>query len=495
MSMKKCFPMVMLAVFLAGSVRAEEFSRVVLYRDMALLTLERQSSEGRLAIECPPELILDSVRVVPARGVSIRTLSVEPKRVSSGRAGQLREELVESRAMLEEKRRLQKTLERQIELIFQSAGAGEKEARFSRDLLQDALAFIDERVGELNRRHIRLGREIEDLSVRVKDLEEQLAAVSRRQGYEIVVETDTDGPVTVSYAVTSGSWTPEYAVHAESARGEMAIEMRAVIRQATGSDWEARELLVATGRPRTGIQAPELQPWYVGQPRNQPVLMMEKAARATAAEDMALEPEVRATAVSYIVGTAQTVALPGDGTPRAVILQRKTLQSSLQRLTCPRVDSGVFLRAEALWSGSMPIVPGVYSAYLDGEFTGRGTMQPAGPGEGLTVDLGRDEGIVVERTQRSFHEKTLTGKDRTTYFHTIILRNSRPHTVAITLKDQIPVSGDEAVKVELVEASPKVAPGKDGILTWRLDLAPSSEQEVSFAFAITGMPPLTAGSF
>lgn len=497
-NMKKVFLMMMLAAVLAGPSQAEEFSRVVLYQDMALLTLERPSSQGRLALECPPELILDSVRVTPARGVGIRSLSVEPKRVSAGRAGQLRDALAESRAVLEEKKRLQKTFERQIELIFQSAGVRESEAPFSRDRLQDALSFIDERVGELNRGHIRLGREIEELSVRVKDLEEQLAAVSRRQGYEIAVETDTDGPVTVSYAVSSGSWTPEYAVYADPARGEATIETRAVLRQATGGDWEARELLVATGRPGLGIQAPDLSPWYVGLPRYLPDIdmMKEKAGRMSAlSESLDIEPKVRATATSYLVGSSQGVALPGDGTPKAVVLQKKTLQASLQRLTCPRMDSGVFLRAEALWSGSMPIVPGVYSAYVDGEFTGRGAMQPAGPGDSLIVDLGRDEGIGVERAQRSFHEKTLTGRDRTTYSYTVTLRNSRPHPVTITLKDQMPVSRDEAVKVELVESSPKAAPGDDGILSWQLDLAPFSEQTVSFAFSITGIPPLATGRF
>ena len=493
--MKRTLLAFLITAVLAGAAHAESFKRVVLYQDMAFLTVERPAPAGRVVIDCPSGLVHDSVIAVPARGGSIKSTSIEPKRLISGKAKQLTDALIEKRSALEEKKRHQKMVERQIELIFDAAGVKNKETPFSRTQLSDALLFIDEKVAGLDGKHIRLGREIEEISLTIKDLEEQLGAVSRKQGYEITVETDKEGIVKVSYAVQNGSWKPEYAVHADPTGGELRIDATAVVRQATGTDWEAEELLVATGRPGFGIHAPELSPWYIGMSMYRGGIMMEKSAMMSAvpeadAMDQDFEAEVKATAASYVMGAAKSVTLPGDGTPKSIVFQKKRVEAVIERLTSPRIDNGVFLRAQAVWNGSAPILAGTYSAYVDGEFMGRGTLRQAQPGEKIVVDLGRDEGVAVERTEKVFHEKTLTGKDRTTYTSTVTIKNTRSHPVRITLKDQIPVSQDEAVRAELVESSPKTVPDKDGMLTWELDCAQGAAQTVTFAFSITGMPPL-----
>ncbi len=492
--MKRTLLVFLVVVFPLVAARAEDIRRVVLYRDMAFLTLERTAMDGRFVVECPPELITDSVTVSPVRGGIVRSMSVEPRRLTSGKTEQLKMALAEKRAVLEEKRMLRKTVERQIELIFEAAGVKDSQAPFSRTHLADALNFIDERVEALNRRHIGLGREIEELSTEVKDLEDQLGAVSRRPGYLIAVETDRDGEFRVSYAVRGGSWSPEYAVHADPARGMMRMDASAVIRQATGTDWEAEELLVATGRPGLGIQAPEPVPWYVGMPRYRGDSLQKTAAPMSAAPEQAaadqgFEAEVKATSASYVIGAARSVMLPGDGTPSTVVLQKKQVQTTIKRLTCPRIDSGVFLRAEAVWDSDAPVLPGSYSAFVDGEFMGRGVLGRTRPGEKITVDLGRDEGIAVERKEKVFHEKTLTGKDKTTYSYTVTVRNTRAHPVRVALKDQIPVSRDEAVRSELVEAVPGAVPDKDGFLLWEIECPPGAEETVSFSFCVTGMAP------
>ncbi|HPX17505.1 MAG TPA: DUF4139 domain-containing protein [Deltaproteobacteria bacterium] len=492
--MKRTLLVFLLVGFLSVAARAEDFQRVVLYQDMAFLTLERPAVDGCLVIECPPDLIPDSVTVAPVRGGSVRSMSIEPRRLTSGKTEQLKAALAEKRSLLEEKRMLRKTVERQIELIFGAAGVRDGQAPFSRTHLADALNFIDERVEPLNKRYIGLGGEIEALSTEVKDLEEQLAAVSRRPGYLITIETDRDGEFRVSYVVRGGSWSPEYAVHADPARGMMRIDASAVIRQATGTDWEVEELLVATGRPGLGIQAPEPVPWYIGMPRYRADSLQQKAvpmavAPEEAAMDQDFEAEVKATSASYVIGAARSVRLPGDGTPSTVVLQKKQMQAEFMRLTCPRIDSGAFLRAAAVWGGNAPILSGAYSAYVDGEFMGRGVIGRTRPGEEFTVDLGRDEGIAVERKEKVFHEKTITKKDKTTYSYTITIRNARAHPVRVALKDQIPVSRDEAVRSELVKATPEAVPDEDGILLWELECAPGAEEVVRFSFCITGMPP------
>jgi uncharacterized protein (TIGR02231 family) len=493
--MRRALWVVPMVLVLAGTAWADVFKRVVLYQDMAYLTVERTAAQGKLIVDAPPEMVRESLSVVPVQGGVVRSISIEPKRLMSGRALAMKDELAKARAALEGKKRARATAEREIDLIFEAAKGKDKDASFSKPRLSEALSFIDARVSGLNEKVISLDRDIEDLSQKVKDLEAGLGQVSRNQGYEIAVEADGDRLLQVSYAVRKGSWTPEYTVHANPASGEMTVGMSAVVRQATGTDWEIGELAVATGRPGFGIQAPELSPWEIGLPRayrNDAV--MSKAAGAPALmeaqEESMSEPEVKATAVSYLVGAARSVTLPGDGRPRAVVLQKMKVQASFERVTAPRMDSMVYLRATAPWDAKLPLLAGSYTAFVDGEFMGKGFLNQAQPGEKISVDLGRDEGIKVERKDRVFHERTLTGRDRTTYTYTMTVKNTRQSPVRVTLKDQIPISRDEKVRVDLVEASPKAVPDKDGMINWVLDLKPGAEEKAVLSFSITGMPPL-----
>jgi len=496
--MKRALWTVVISLVLAGTASADVFKRAVLYQDVAYLTVERATSDRKLIIEAPPEMIRESLSVVTLNGGSVRSIGVEPRRLMSGQAKRIQDELSGKEARLEGRKRLKATCERQIELIFEAAGSKGKDAVFSKPRLTEALSFIDARVGSLNAKVISLDKEIEELSLQVKDLRNELSQVSKKQGLEIVVETDSDRTVQVSYAVRTGSWQPEYTVRADPAKGELFIETSALMSQATGTDWEIGELSVATGRPGFGIEAPGLSPWNIGLPepyaRNQ--LAVRQKSLMAAPEAMAVdeagsvEPEVRATAVSYLIGAARGVTLPGDGKPKAVVLQKKRVAAVMERLTVPKLDPAVYLRATAPWDAQAPLIAGPYTAFVEGEFTGRGFMKPAQPGEKLTVDLGRDEGIKVERKDKVFHERTLTGKDRTTYAYTMTVKNTRATPTKVTLKDQVPVSVDERVKVDLIETTPKAVPDKDGILTWELDLKPGAEARATFSFSVTGMPPL-----
>ncbi len=493
--MRRSFLAVLLVLVLSSAAQAEAFKRVVLYQDRAFLTVERLAANRKLVVDAPPEMVRESLTVVPLQGGSIRSIGVEPKRIMSGRAAGIKADLDRNRTALEGKKRLKATAEREIELIFDVAGGREKEPPFSKTRLTEALSFIDAKVGGLNEKVVSLDREIEVLSLRVKDLEAELAEVSGRRGFEITIETDSERPVEVSYAVMNASWSPEYTVRADPAAGGLAIETKALMRQATGTDWEIGQLAVATGRPGFGIGAPELSPWEIGLSRAyRGEGALQKAALAAApmaqAEDSSEGPEVRATAVSYIVGAARSVTLPGDGKPRTAVLQNRQVRAVLERVSAPKIDSAVFLRASAPWDSDLPLMPGSYTAFVEGEFTGRGFLKGAQPGEKISVDLGRDEGVTVERREKAFHERTLTGKDRTTYTGTMTVKNTRKTPARLTLKDQIPLSRDEAVRVDLVETSPKAVPDKDGILSWDLDLKPGAEAKVVLSFSVTGMPPL-----
>ena len=487
--MKRPLSLVFILLLVALPGYAEGIKKVVLYQDMAYLTLEKAAQDHAVTIEAPPDIVLDSILAVPKPGGTLTSLEIEPWRASSGKAKQLQELLNQNKSQLEGKKRLLATYEKEIEIIYSAAQVAGKDNTFARQRLVESLAFIDERVSALNAKAIRAGEEIMELATRIKDLEEQLNNLSRRQGYRITARAE--GVLNISYAVRNAFWRPEYTVTTVPGKNTLTVETSARLWQSTGMDWEAEEILVSTGRPGYGIQAPDIRPWYIAAPRLVKRKIMAEAAMMAAPieADEAPAPEVKATSTSFFIGAAKSVTLPGDGTPRTVRLSKQGLSPSFSRITIPKLNLAVFLRAEGTWGGQAPIIPGNYTAFVDGEFCGKGALKAFQPGEKLSVDLGRDEGLKVKRQEDRFHEKTLTGKDKTTYSVTITLENTRPQAAGITVKDQLPVSQDEKVTVELTSAEPKVQPDKDGILAWEITCPANAKATVSFSFVVTGIGP------
>jgi len=479
-------------LFLAAlPVNAEDIKRVVLYQDMAYITLEKTAQDHRVVLDMPPDIVLDSIMAAANPGGTLSSLEIEPWRASTGKAKQLHELLAQKKNQLEAKKRLQATYEKQIEIIYTAAQATRRDSSFPRQRLVESLAFIDERVNALNARSIRAGEEITELATQIKDLEDQLRTLSQRQGYRLTARAE--GVLSISYAVRNAFWRPEYTVAALPGTNALTVETSARLWQSTGMDWEAEEILVSTGRPSYGIQAPDIRPWYVAAPRPSRRKIMAEAAMMAApleVDEGALpEPEVKATSTSFFIGAARSVTVPGDGTQRTVRLQKQALTPSFSRITIPKLNQAVFLRAEGTWPGQAPIIPGNYTAFVDGEYCGKGAFKAFQPGEILSVDLGRDEGLKVKRQEQRFHEKTLTGKDKTTYSVTIHIENTRVQPAGVIVKDQIPVSQDEKVTVELTSADPKTRPDKDGTLTWEITCPAKAKASVSFSFVVVGIAP------
>lgn len=466
--------------------------KAVLYNDQAVLVFD-DTIKGTLSFEAPPDLIPDSLVVTPRPGGTVRSVSMEPLRSPSGSVKALQEKLADARASLAETKREQAMVDRQIEVIFLSAGSKDKPVPFSRQQISDALGFMDARIPGLNRRAVELSRKITSLETEVKDLQNRLNAVNKDPGW--LIRITGDGPVDISFGVRSASWRPEYRVQASPAASKLTMETSVSIRQATGMDWDIGELHVSTGSPSHGIQAPELEPWYLRRPSLRAMKAMpesmDAASMVAAAPMEETVAPVETTSTSYLIGAAANVHLAGDGTPETVLLARRLLTAGFTLVSVPRFREGAYLRAEVVLATDAPLVPGSYSSFVDGVYAGRGLLARTEPGQKTTIDLGIDEGIVIERKEtQAFHEKTITGRDRTTYAYEITVENTRSKNASLILRDQIPVSRDEDIEVKLIGTSPEIRPDSDGFLTWELSLEPKQKRKVAFSYSITGLHEL-----
>lgn len=302
--MKKVVITILFILGIFSYAGAETVKRLVIYRDAAYITIHKTAAGGSIIVDAPDGLLQESIMAQPAQtGGSIRSIEVKPGIGLTGKARDIQDQIDQMKAQQTLKKRQQETIEKEIEIIYDIAGGVKKEAAFPRSRLNESISYIDDKVGALNSRYIKLGNERDDLKTRIRELEEQLKGVSKLQGYRIII--GADGSADVSYAIRNIGWKPEYAIQTWPSKDMLLLEIQARIWQSTGADITAEEVLVSTGTPSYGIQAPELSPWHISPVRPHRNMLKAEAMAAAPLEmdggsDREYVPSVKATETSYV---------------------------------------------------------------------------------------------------------------------------------------------------------------------------------------------------
>ena len=114
------------------------------------------------------------------------------------------------------------------------------------------------------------------------------------------------------------------------------------------------------------------------------------------------------------------------------------------------------------------------------------------PGDSFSVNLGVDDAIRVERRLVSrFKESvgTFSTKTRVRYEFENVIENHKKYAIDVSLTDQVPVSSDEKIVVELLEPKPEVlTPDADGMLKWKVKLEPGAKKVLKLKFTVEYPP-------
>ena len=130
--------------------------------------------------------------------------------------------------------------------------------------------------------------------------------------------------------------------------------------------------------------------------------------------------------------------------------------------SAPVLDPTAFLEASFKQSEDAPLLPGRVAIYRDGMFVGRGKMAVASKDETVRLGFGADDKVKIERTVIKRNEGSAgpiltTSKTDERSFKTVV-RNGHDFPIRIAIEDQLPVSENEDIQVEmLASATPPTA--------------------------------------
>ena len=363
-------------------------------------------------------------------------------------------------------------------------------------------------------------------------LPDRLAAV-----VTVMLEEAGEFELEISYLVTGASWHPQYDVRVqmkgEKSEGEVELTYVGVVQQSSGERWENVGLALSTARPSQAAVLPELDPWYLNvytppapgplraaRPRiasisgipgdqyanlaSQPMAMSTMAVSDEVTfdeeqEELAQEKVMRtadvATATVEQTGTAlifrvgRSVDIPSDNSPHKTTIARDDLPCTFDYVSAPLIDEQVHLRATIVNTTERVLLSGAASIFLSSEYVGTTNVKTTAPTEQFKIFLGIDDDIKVKRElmERNVEKgNALQGNiRRITYAYRITVHNYAEAPRRVVIRDHLPVSQHERVKVKVQSVQPTPAERtKLELITWQLPLAVDGEQKIEYRFVV-----------
>ena len=335
---------------------------------------------------------------------------------------------------------------------------------------------------------------------------------------EVLVTVSAKAPINASfelnYIVMNAGWRPIYDLRAKNSKSPVQLSYKAEVYQNTGIDWNNVEITLSTGNPSQSGYKPSLNPWYVNLYTYYPkkrykrtISNMRKAEdKVTAGFDAQKTLSGRASGVT-LAEKSKTVAdftkvvestfatkfdisipysIPSNGRPQLVDIKNHTMKTIYAHSAVPKLDKDAFLMAQLVDWEKYNLLSGKANIYFEGTFIGETYLNAKNTEDTLAISLGRDKRVIIERKQiKDFSRKRFLGSNiKKTFGYEIAIRNTKNTTVNITIEEQVPVSKNNKISVELLEAKGAKVDTVTGKVTWKVTLKPKETKKLYLKYSI-----------
>ncbi|XP_078698920.1 protein F37C4.5-like isoform X4 [Branchiostoma floridae x Branchiostoma belcheri] len=325
----------------------------------------------------------------------------------------------------------------------------------------------------------------------------------------------------------------------------LQIQYFGVIRQNTGENWQDATISLSTSLPSVGGTAPSLGTQVlsfknsVGIPQSitDSPLKMKKAARRGLGSfrrkdkpqiyspdrssliiddegtiDMVEDSELFTTGgdsteqgkdglLSTTYDIPRKANIPSDNQPHKVQIAMIDFNPTFEHETAPKRSPHAFLRATVKNDSEYALLAGPVNVYLDNNFIAKSDLRTVAPSEEFTCSLGADPAVkVIYKPLHKYREQSgvISKTTQMTYRQVIEIKNLRPDPIKITVSDQLPLSTEEKIKVNLQEPSIKHPEKNDknkpirlnahNNVEWTLNIEGGKTHEVTLKYSIEHPP-------
>lgn len=338
--------------------------------------------------------------------------------------------------------------------------------------------------------------------------------------------------LTLNYLVSNTGWSPSYNMRIAGNSDSLGIEYLAHVRQLSGEDWDSVTLTLSNATPNMNAEIPILGPMWtrlvatgeaakkesyfdgasnlmLKNRAKQDVMnhSFQKKAKANykdynyavnfnANDQQFLEfvnpkqvlkkwySEMKKSgqqiAVEYRIPDTITLASRKDN--QMVPILSTSLSCNLYYEAVPLLANYVSRGIEAQNTMDQPLLGGQYSAFIDGQYVGKGRIPLTVTGETLALGFGVDPQLKCSRELIDKTGDKSWGSRIETYSYKLTIDNFKSKPVSVRLIDRIPKTKDKGLKITLTTAKEKISKDIEyvkfdypkGILRWDMELPAST---------------------
>lgn len=293
--------------------------------------------------------------------------------------------------------------------------------------------------------------------------------------------------------VSNASWKPVYDIRATSVDAPLLVSFRAIVRQSTGENWKDVKLLISTAQPALDNRQPVLAPSFarILPPTTDTVIANEAVTYAErmeivqnkAREEVWSDKEYNLTSSTFALTSNQSV--PSDGGDHYFAIRDITIPARIQHYAAPRASPHVYLLAEIVNNSDYDLRSGIARIYNGSTFVGETKINIETLQDTLQLSLGIDQGVYVKRERRDFGANQWLGTYRQeTFDFSIGIRNNKKVPIEVKLLDQIPISTDKRIEINLLEKDNAHYNEGQGELTWQVRCPPGNTETRSFSYRV-----------
>jgi uncharacterized protein (TIGR02231 family) len=505
---------------------------VTVYKDRALIKrfAKAEFTEGEqkiVFIGLPNDIDTNSVQVYGGANSILQDLKINDVYIEQPtdiQIDKLTREIEEHEDTLEEINEKIRNASESRNFLVKAAAAstdGKKESLqtlWTPEKMDEMLGFYNSKLNTIDEEIRGQKIEVRKINRKLAILKEQLQKFNTRNvniekqvELKIFVREPAEIELVLSYIIMNAGWQPVYDLRLDSNKKKLTVAYNAIVSQRTSEKWDNVKLSLSTARPHVSGTSPDLTPWYLNifsevqyeAPRMRRQLSMKStvplaaaAAPCVVADEappmMAPEAAVEtgATSVEFVIPGSTTIL--NDSDEHKVGITSLEFDAELEYSSVPKLNPFAYLKSIAINTSEYPFLAGKTNIFLDNNFVTHSSMGLIAPNEKFDCSLGIDEGITIQHKlikKLTKDEGVFSKKNRILFEYKIIIKNKKKSSYFITVKDQIPISQNAEIKVDLLE--PKIkenadTPKKndDGSIEWILKLGEGETCELDLKFAV-----------
>lgn len=398
-------------------------------------------------------------------------------------------------------RKIHKNFEQELALVRNSIGIIQKNQTLGDPNSTEILKMIDfnkSQLKELYKEEGVLNYKISTYQNKVSLLENRRNMSSRSQGNAniIILHVSSERKQKVNFEVSQylhdASWRPHYIIKSNGIQSPLKISYKAKIRQNTGLEFRDFPVKLVNGSFSADEKPYELDRWFLRTERdvhvsNQAFRSPYEKSNSSVQMMMVADKSSRVTqkAMKTEISLDKSAVIPSDVEVTEDVDEFE-VTTNYKYFTTPKLENKTYLLAYIKDYSKYNLLPGSADIIVEDTQIGSVSIDTNQLSSEMLISLGSDSNILTKRELVKKENKSLGDKvKQEVYQYEITVKNNKNIAVNLELKDQIPLSSDEKIKIEALNPDKASYEPSTGFLIWNIDVKPNETKKINFGFNVT----------